>query len=84
MVHAAIVIHDAADVDCRKVSTLLTHRDSTNKDCVTQVSTIVKSSTRLCLQLILNILLMLVRRRECNKLIFSTLTKIGTVIKFVL
>lgn len=76
MVHAAIVIHDAADVGCR--------RANTNKDCVTQVSTLSKLSIRLCLQLILNILLMLVRRRECNKLISSTLTKIGTVIKFVL
>ena len=76
MVHAAIAIHGVVDVGC--------HRVSTNKDCVTQVSIIVKLSIRLCLQLILNILLMLVRRRECNKLISLTLTKIGTVIKFVL
>ena len=76
MVHAAIAIHDVADVGYRRVST--------NKDCVTQVSTIVKSSIRLCLQLILNILLMLARRREHSKLISSTLTKIGMVIKFVL
>ena len=76
MVHVAIAIHGVADVGC--------HRASTNKDCVTQVSTLSKLSIRLCLQLILNILLMLVRRRECNKLISSTLTKIGMVIKFVL
>lgn len=66
MVHAAIAIHDAADVDCRRANTL------------------VKSSIRLCLQLILNILLMLVRRREHSKLISLTLTKIGMVIKSVL
>ena len=74
MVHAAIAIHGVADVGCHRANTLLTHRDSI----------IVKLSIRLCLQLILNILLMLVRRRECNKLISSTLIKIGTAIKFVL
>lgn len=74
MVHAVIAIHGAADVDCRRANTLLIHRDSI----------IVKLSIRLCLQLILNILLMLVRRREYSKLISSTLIKIGTVIKSVL
>lgn len=76
MVHAAIVIHDVVDVDYRKVST--------NKDCVTQVSTLPKLSIHSCLQLISNILLMLVRRREHNKLISLTLIKIEMVIKFAL
>lgn len=49
-----------------------------------KVSTLPKLSIHSCLQLISNILLMLVRRREHNKLISLTLTKIGTVIKFVL
>ena len=66
MVHAAIVTHGAAGVDCHRVSTL------------------PKLSIRLCLQLILNILLMLVRRREHNKLTSLTLTKIGMAIKSVL
>ena len=61
---------------------IVTH-DAADVDC-RRANIIVKLSIRLCLQLILNILLMLARRREHSKLISLTLTKIGMVTKFVL